>query len=252
MHDFASLNKESAMTEYEKFYRENLYPFQDGILSIVRHIDVPFYLTGGTALSRHYSPVRYSDDLDLFVNRDPEFSKWAERFYAALERESRRGSFAILTDRVLRFEDYVQLFLQQQSLGNEAVTLKMDLVNDVAPHYGDIERDSTLGRVDSWRNILSNKVSALYRIEAKDVVDLWTLARIRSFNWADIIREASSKEAGLDPIILHDLLKSFPREGLSSIKWINPKPDEDLIMADLSVMADEMFEGKKNTLAADP
>jgi hypothetical protein len=79
------------MTEYEKFYRENLYPFQDGILAIVRHIDAPFYLTGGTALSRHYNPVRYSDDLDLFVNRDPEFSKWAERFYAELEKESRRG-----------------------------------------------------------------------------------------------------------------------------------------------------------------
>ena len=239
------------MTEYEKFYRENLYPFQDGILAIARHIDVPFYLTGGTAISRHYSPVRYSDDLDLFVNRDPDFSKWIERFYAALEKESRHGSFSILTDRVLRFEDYVQIFLQQQSPGNEAVTLKMDLVNDVAPHYGDIEWDNALGRVDSWRNILSNKVSALYRVEAKDVVDLWTLARIRRFNWAEIIREASSKEAGLDPVLLYDLLKSFPREELSSIQWIKPEPDEDLIMADLKVMADEMFEGRENTLAAD-
>jgi hypothetical protein len=128
----------------------------------------------------------------------------------------------------------------------------MDIVNDVAPHYGDMEWDNALGRVDSWRNILSNKVSALYRIEAKDVVDLWTLARIRNFNWADIIREASSKEAGLDPIVLYDLLKSFPREGLSSIKWTSLKPEDDLIMTDLSVMANEMFEGKKNTLAAYP
>jgi len=240
------------MTEYEKFYRENLYPFQDGILAIVRRIDAPYYLTGGTALSRHYSPVRYSDDLDLFVNRDPEFSKWAERFYAELEKESRRGSFAILADRVLRFEDYVQVFLQQRSSENNVVTLKMDIVNDVAPHYGDMEWDTALGRVDSWRNILSNKVSALYRIEAKDVVDLWTLARIRRFNWADIIREASSKEAGLDPIVLVDLLKSFPREGLPSIKWVSPKPEDDLIMADLNVMANEMFEGKENTLAACP
>lgn len=238
------------MNEYEKFYRENLYPFQDGILAIARHIDAPFYLTGGTAISRHYSPVRYSDDLDLFVNRDPDFSKWAERFYTALERESRRGAFAILTDRVVRFEDYVQLFLQQQ-VENETVTLKIDLVNDVAPHYGDIEWDNTLGRVDSWRNILSNKASALYRIEAKDVVDLWTLAKIRRFKWAEIIREAASKEAGLDPMVLHDLLKSFPQKELSSIKWIGPKPDERLIMADLNVMADEMFEGQENSLASD-
>gem|GEM_PF-4397493 len=42
------------MNEYEKFYRESLYPFQDGILGIVRHIDAPFYLTGGIALSRNH------------------------------------------------------------------------------------------------------------------------------------------------------------------------------------------------------
>lgn len=238
------------MSEYEKFYRESLYPFQDGILAIARHINAPFYLTGGTAISRHYSPVRYSEDLDLFVNRDAGFSKWVERLYAALEQGSRRGSFAILTDRVLRFEDYAQIFLQR-SVKDNVVTLKMDLVNDVAPHYGDIEWDPVVGPVDSWRNILSNKVSALYRIEAKDVVDLWTLARIRRFSWAQIIREASSKEAGLDPVVLHDLLKSFPRQALSSIKWIAPKPDEDLILSDLKVMANEMFEGKKNMLAAD-
>ena len=83
------------MNEYEKFYRESLYPFQDGILAIVRHINAPFYLTGGTALSRHYSPVRYSDDLELFVNGDPEFSNWSERLYSALELESKHKSFSI-------------------------------------------------------------------------------------------------------------------------------------------------------------
>ena len=35
-------------------------------------------------------PVRYSNNLDLFVNRDSEFSNWAERLYTELEIESRR------------------------------------------------------------------------------------------------------------------------------------------------------------------
>ncbi|MFH1146292.1 MAG: nucleotidyl transferase AbiEii/AbiGii toxin family protein [Pseudomonadota bacterium] len=35
---------------------------------------LPFYLTGGTALSRHYFAHRYSDNLDLFVNKDPDFN----------------------------------------------------------------------------------------------------------------------------------------------------------------------------------
>jgi hypothetical protein len=236
------------MTAYERFYREKLYPFQDGILSIVKRIDAPFYLTGGTALSRRYRPVRYSDDLDLFVNRLSEFQNWVERFYGALERESRKGAFLILTDRVSRYEDYVQIFLQQTE-EDKSLILKLDLVNDVAPHYGDLEWDDVLGRVDSWRNILSNKVSALYRIEAKDVVDVWTLARIRQFNWAEIIREAASKDAGLDPLVLYDLLKSFPGVALSAIKWVDPKPDEDLLLSELKIMADEIFEGLDNTRA---
>jgi len=162
--------------------------------------------------------------------------------------ESRRGSFTVLADRIMRFKDYVQLFVEQQSRQNQRVILKIDLVNDVAPHYGSIEWNDTLGRVDSWRNILSNKVSALYRVEAKDVIDLWTLAILKSFNWNEIIREASSKEAGLDPVVLYDLLKSFPREELSTIKWIGSGPNEDIILEDLSIMADEIFEGKENSL----
>ncbi len=215
------------MTEYDRFFRENLYPFQDGILAIARRINAPFYLTGGTAISRHYNPVRYSDDLELFVNRDRAFSEWVERLYEALEQEARRGTLTILADRVLRFEDYVQIYLQR-SVENQVVTLKIDMVNDVAPQYGDPEWDEALGRVDSWRNILSNKVSALYRIEPKDVVDVWALARIRRFNWAEVIREAASKEAGLDPLILYDLLTSFPRQALSAIKWIISRPDDAL------------------------
>ena len=237
------------MSKYEKYYRESLYPFQDGILDIVKRISVPLYLTGGTALSRYYNPVRYSDDLDLFVNRDPEFSNWAERFYTELEIESRRGSFAVLFDRVVRYEDYVQIFVEQQSIHGKGVILKIDLVNDVAAHYGKIEWDGTLGRVDSWQNILLNKISALYRVEAKDVIDLWALAKIKSFNWAGIIREASSKEAGLDPVVIYDLLKSFPSKELSAIKWIGQGPDKDIILGDLSVMAVEIFEGMENSLA---
>ena len=85
-------------------------------------------------------------------------------------------------NRVVRYEDYVQLFVEQQSVHDKGVILKIDLVNDVAAHYGNMEWDGTLGRIDSWRNILSNKISALYRVEAKDVIDLWALAKIKSFS----------------------------------------------------------------------
>jgi len=112
--NFVFQDKEGDMSEQGEYYKENLYAFQDGILSIVKGIDAPFYLTGGTAISRHYSPVRYSDDLDLFVN----------------------------------------------------------------------------------------------------------------------------------------LLKSFPRQELSAIKWIEPKPDEGFLIGDLNTMADDIFSGVENSLTA--
>ena len=43
-------------------------------------------------------------------------------------------------------------------------------------------------------------------------------------------------------------MKSFPREELSAIKWIGQGPNENIILGDLSVMADEIFEGPENSL----
>ncbi|HPK45112.1 MAG TPA: nucleotidyl transferase AbiEii/AbiGii toxin family protein, partial [Spirochaetota bacterium] len=37
------------------------------MLNCVKNLNLPFYLTGGTALSRGYFNHRYSDDIDLFT-----------------------------------------------------------------------------------------------------------------------------------------------------------------------------------------
>ncbi|MGI5097497.1 nucleotidyl transferase AbiEii/AbiGii toxin family protein [Treponema socranskii] len=60
------MNSEKNSTSYSDYYEENLYGLQNGVLNIVKNLDVPFYLTGGTALSRGYYHHRYSDDLDFF------------------------------------------------------------------------------------------------------------------------------------------------------------------------------------------
>ncbi|MFZ2322082.1 MAG: hypothetical protein WAV89_00140 [Ignavibacteriaceae bacterium] len=41
--------------------------------------------------------------------------------------------------------------------------MKLDFVNDIATKFEKIVVDKRLGKVDSIRNILSNKISALYR-----------------------------------------------------------------------------------------
>ena len=236
------------MKQSAKFYQELLYPFQDGILSIVKKLNTPFYLTGGTALSRHYFNHRFSDDLDLFMNGNKSYSRYVEEIFHALEKNKVAGEFSIDYQRLRKEEDYTQLFLKKKAAqGSIDVELKIDLINDVAAHYGDFEKSKVLGQVDSWRNILSNKLSAIFRYEAKDFVDIWIIARKKAFNWKEIILEAKTKEAGVDPIAIFEIIKSFPPDVLSSIKW-DRHVDEKIFSSDLSTIADAIFYGKENTL----
>ena len=59
------------MTQHAQYYEESLYPLQNKILRAVNGLSSPFYLTGGTALSRGYFNHRYSDDLDFFASQRP-------------------------------------------------------------------------------------------------------------------------------------------------------------------------------------
>ena len=48
--------------------------------------------------------------------------------------------------------------------------------------------------------------------------------------------------------MLYDLIKSFPEKDLSAIKWVYPRPKDDIILHDLKIMADDIFEGGDNRL----
>ena len=78
-----------------KYYEEKLYPLQNGVLNIVKSAKTPFFLTGGTALSRYYTHHRYSDDLDFFVNNDPEYTKHVDTILQKLIRAESKGVFRL-------------------------------------------------------------------------------------------------------------------------------------------------------------
>ena len=231
------------MNSYEKYYREKLYPFQDGILKLVIDLKTPFYLTGGTALSRYYLNHRYSDDLDIFVNNEKNYSKYVQLVYSAIEKSSKEHGFLIDYPKTKKEQYFTQIFL----VFAENDYLKIDLINDVAEHFGSFRNDQILGKVDSWKNILSNKITALYRLEAKDIVDIWFIAHAFSFNWMDIFNQAKTKETGLDIINIFDIINSFPEELLDTVKWINPV-DKKYFMKDLKLIAKDIFEGSANSL----
>jgi predicted nucleotidyltransferase component of viral defense system len=62
----------------ENHYLNSLYPLQDSVLNTLSKLKIDFYLTGGTALGRHYLKHRYSDDLDFFLNRALDFQTQTE------------------------------------------------------------------------------------------------------------------------------------------------------------------------------
>ena len=230
------------MNELDEFYSKSLYPFQDGILSTLRELKLPFYLTGGTALSRFYFNHRYSDDLDLFLNDDNSFSNYCSSFYEKLYELQSKDGFFIDKQKLNRSNNFMQLFISKDDF-----ELKIDLVNDVAPHYGEFLSDDTLGKIDSLRNILSNKFSALYRFEPKDIADIWIICKNYKCNFKEIITEAKNKEAGVDPLSIFEILSSFPLDKLNLIKWVR-KPDPLKLINDLSTIAEDIFNGRENSL----
>ncbi|MFZ1976581.1 MAG: nucleotidyl transferase AbiEii/AbiGii toxin family protein [Bacteroidota bacterium] len=214
-------------------------------MSIIKKLNTPFFLTGGTALSRHYFNHRYSDDLDLFVISDPEFQDWIERVLEGLYEAEKWNEFVMERQTIRRLKDFVQIFVHLPE--EQTNSLKIDFVNDVAAHYGSFEEHERLGRIDSWRNILSNNISALFRFEPKDIVDIWMLSKKRAFQWQTILEEAKSKEAGVKPEIIYNILRSFPGEKLDSIRWIR-KPEYVRVKSDIETIADDLFYGRENSL----
>jgi predicted nucleotidyltransferase component of viral defense system len=230
----------------EAYFRTKLYPLQDGILDIVKRSGTPFYLTGGTALSRGRYGHRFSEDLDLFVDNDPYYASYVDALFALMKTAERAGRFVLDTGRLRRSEWHTQLWVSR--MDGEVVDLKIDLVNDTGPHAGAPEINPELGRTDNWQNILANKVAALFRYEPKDASDIWIISRREIFDWREVISSASAKEGGVDPVALHDILRGVPEEELARVTWAVPV-DLTAIRADLRTAAEDILFGRVNSLS---
>jgi hypothetical protein len=118
-------------------FLEHLYPMQDRALARIAALETGFYLTGGTAASRGYLHHRFSDDLDLFVNDDDRFALWAQRVIQALA-----GGVDSHLEVVLREARFVRVNLTEGD-----VVLKVEMVNDVPAHVGELRIHPVLGRL---------------------------------------------------------------------------------------------------------
>ena len=229
------------MSDWKKYYMENLYPLQNGVLNCVKNSGAQFYLTGGTALSRGYFNHRYSDDLDLFLENSDDFRSQADTVISGIET----ADYVIKQSDIIVSPDFISFNVESPDYAG--IRLKVDLVNDSAERFGELTETPVYYRTDDWINILSNKLCALLRLEAKDYADLWIISKNRHFNWHRILTDAREKEIGLDPAILADLIKSIPEVQFNSIKW-QDAPDWEQFRLEMDRIIYDMLRGDDNSL----
>jgi predicted nucleotidyltransferase component of viral defense system len=224
-----------------QYYEEKLYRIQDGILQGCADTKTPFYLTGGTALSRAYYHHRYSDDLDFFVNGDEDFKS---HVFAVLDHLKTRG-LTYDESGLSMLDSFVSLYLKDP---DSDVEIKVDFVNDIELHYGGFNETAIYPKVDNVRNILSNKIGAVFRLSGKDIADIREIALHETFDWAEIIKEARSKDGGVEANVVSEIILSTPRRAFDDVIWTEPSPSWEVFQNDIGVIAREIASCANNSL----
>lgn len=221
----------------ESFYLNQLYPLQDEVLQHIALAQTDFYLTGGTALSRFYLHHRYSDDLDFFLNNAPDFPKQVDKCLNAIETKFMESSEA-----ALKGDSFSRCFVKK-----EETILKIEFVNDVAFRAEKPQKTNLFPKTDSISNIISNKICALSRDEAKDWADIWHIALNFSFSWKEAIENAQKKDSWVDETEVLIKLRNFDLEKLHEVKWIEPF-DLKKAERDRDVLLKDVLLGSENSL----
>lgn len=220
----------------ENFYKERLYPLQDKVLKLIGKSNTDFYLSGGTVLSRIYLQHRYSDDLDFFMNMSGTFKEQTNRIIGNLKE-----TFTDLSPNIID-DSFVRIFIRDKEAG-----LKVEFINDVPFHSGNFEETEIYHKTDNWKNILSNKICALSRDEAKDYADIIYLSYKFNFNWEDMINDAKQKDLWVNEIDAARYIDEFKIERFDSIKWINI-PEFENLKKILKVIAEDILMGRNNDI----
>ncbi len=220
------------MAPNSEFYFHSLYPLQDEVLKILSEVDTGLYLSGGTAVSRGYLQHRFSDDLDLFTNDSRDFSLWVDRAASAwTAREGWRVRFVVRDPR------FTRLWIETE----DDLSLKIELINDVPSHVGELKIDPVLGRLDSAENLLANKITAvLDREEPKDLADIWGLCCRFGLSIRGAIEGASGKAAGVFPPEVASRLCSVTAADWRLVRWIDPPP-VDRFIAELTALGESLL-----------
>jgi predicted nucleotidyltransferase component of viral defense system len=178
-----------------------------------------FYLTGGTALARFYFHHRQSLDIDLFTNdQTQDFAEVNQAVLGILNALELRITSQVITDT----------FIQYILTDADGISLKVDLVKDIPVHFGDLTVKNGV-RVDSLKNIGSNKVLAIFgRTDAKDFIDLYWILQESDLKFDDLYRDAREKDLGLSEFYLAYALQNIEKINLFP-QMLEPLPWDEIM-----------------------
>ncbi len=165
------------------------------------------------------------------MNDDARFALWSQRVLQALA-----GSVEWHVEVVQRDARFVRV-----NVAGGDVVLKVEMVNDVPAHVGELRVDPVLGRLDSAENILANKLTAVVdRREPKDLADIWGFCCRMNLSCESALEAAQSKAAGLFPADVARLLLTVTNEDWRLVRW-SDAPDPSRFIADLNVLGERLL-----------
>jgi len=216
---------------------KKLYQLQDKFLDFWNNLNLPFYLTGGTALGRFYLNHRYSEDLDFFINQNKNYNEYIKLFAKKLE-----DKFIVNKKMSLKYDDYARFYINENN-----TTLKIEFVNDVKYRSGKTN-NIYFGKIDTPINILSNKISTiLNRDEPKDIFDIILLSLNYKFNSKTVFFETKEKNI-INEIDVEKRINSFPISLFDGIGWFIQKPDNSIFSKYIKQIANDFITGSDNSI----
>ncbi|MBF0565724.1 MAG: hypothetical protein HQK89_10810 [Nitrospirae bacterium] len=195
---------------------------------LATHRDPESYVAGGTPLNK--DTPRYSDDIDIFHDREERVARAAEEDSAVLQA----NGYAI---QWLRREPAIYTVLASKEGG----TTKLEWVVDSDFRFFPTVRDDTFGYVLHPVDLAMNKVmAAAGRREPRDVVDLITI-NDRILPIGAVILAAVEKSPGFTPEGLINEIRRLARYTKSDFKRVASVPPVDAaeIMTRLRQVLDE-------------
>jgi predicted nucleotidyltransferase component of viral defense system len=196
-----------------------------------------FYLTGGGALAEYYLGHRLSQDLDLFT-QDRE--AW-QRVEEDLKIAAQECGVGLEFSRAREPNELHRAFLKVPGEPG----LKIDIVRDTPPHFGEPQMRPDGVIVDTLENIAVGKLLAAYgRAYPRDFVDLYVLLE-SGYDFHKLMALAKEKDPGLDEFHLAGMFRLITQLQEKTLPPMLTPLNAERMKQFFLKLADELSQGRE-------